>query len=120
MSEGMNYTIYINNVPHNCTDPFTGCFYADHPSLPRRYCSQHNIGMQAAMLLKTNHAVFTLGNRYSMVPPVQVQDVEPKPPAKMQANPDVTEMHWRDKLIVLACIIGLVAVFMDIFVWRAY
>ena len=114
MSEGMNYTIYIDGQPHRCTNPFVGCFYADHPSLPGRYCSQHNIGVEAGVWLKTNHAVITSGHRYSMHAPAK-----PKPMPVVEAIEEAPSHRYSaDRAVFIACFIAAVSILLDLYIWR--
>ena len=76
----MEHIIYINGVLHHCTDPRSGVFYADHPSMPGRYCSQHYIGTAAALHILEGGGVRTSGNLYSMRPPMAEARVKPTLP----------------------------------------
>lgn len=68
MNTDMNTVIYINGIAHNTTG-VAPVFFADHPSLPHRYCSQHNIGRTDAAGLRAGARVRTGGNQYSLTPP---------------------------------------------------
>lgn len=75
----MNTVIYINGVKHHCTG-VTAVFFADSPSHPHVQCSQHRIGTQAATALIEGMTVRTLGNTYSLRPPMatpRTPDVAP-------------------------------------------
>jgi hypothetical protein len=65
----MNTTIYINGEARHTTG-VASVFFADHPSLQYRYCSQHNIGTSAAHHLRLGGSVRTGGNHYSLRPPM--------------------------------------------------
>lgn len=62
--------IYLNGERRQIVGGFGPTLYLDHPSLPGRRCSCHNIGMEAANAIMNGMAVKTLGNVYSFRPGV--------------------------------------------------
>jgi hypothetical protein len=88
----MNTTIYINGVPHRCSE-LAASFFADTPQHPGIPCSQHRIGSSAVQQLKIGAKVKTLGNWYSLHPESYWKP-EPKP------EPEVvtTQEYFDDKI----------------------
>lgn len=94
MTAPMSTVIYINGQPHNTTG-VASVFFADHPSLPNRYCSQHNIGTSAAAHLRAGGAVRTGGNHYSLSPPMAEANPHPRfdPLPAPKPLPGVSKRH---------------------------
>ena len=64
-------TVYINGEPHQAIGGIKNPLIVDHPSLPGRPCASYNIGDSALAWLKRGHGIRTLGNTYSLNPPLK-------------------------------------------------
>jgi hypothetical protein len=91
-------TLYINGKPHRITE-LTECFYADLPEMPSRRCSYHRIGATAVGALRSGQAVRTLGNMYSMQPPLSEEQAPFAKPKResMKQRALVWVRNWCNK-----------------------
>lgn len=64
-------TVYINGEPRQAVRGLVNPLIVDHPSLPGAPCASYNIGPIALHWLKQGATFRTLGNTYSLNPPLK-------------------------------------------------
>jgi hypothetical protein len=94
-------TLYINGNPHRITE-LAESFYADLPGMPSQRCSYHRIGATAVGALRSGQAVRTLGNTYSMQPPVSQEHAPVAKPKRqsMKRRALVGVRNWCNKQLI--------------------